>query len=291
MMSNSGKTVPVFVFLIAAVAVAALCLFAFVPSGDRDAADPDSPQGSSVESGATNGAAATAPETFTTDDAARLASARLRLKDLAAETRRMELKLQGARHAALKSKPELQKRLNKSQAIKREVAALVRSLPKRKELDAEHRGNLTQQAKLRAEIQALDVKIASGRAVREKAVAEGEESSVTEDDMKAILTERRQLRKDVSELEKTVRVYYTEVKKLELQSRESHPEISARVAEAERIRREVNSEISKAVADVVAQHKAFIDEREALLKECAELDSRSKRVAMAGRASAAGPDS
>jgi hypothetical protein len=293
-MSNSGKTVPVFVFVIAAFAVAALCWFALVRSGGRDGAD--SPRGDAAEETSARGSTASGksqggPETFTESDAHQLQTARRRLKEMDAETGRAEIHLQAARHAALKSNPELQKRLNEAQAIKRQVAAMVRALPKRKELDVKHRGDLTQMAKLRGEIQAIEKKVADGRLARERALAESKEPPVPEAEMRDMLTALRQLRKDEDNLRKAARSYFGEVKKLELQSREKHPEISAKASEAERIRREVSAEVSKISADVLGQHKALMEERDALAKQCSELGSRSNRVAMAERSVAGGPDS
>ena len=287
-MSNSGKTVPVFVLIIAAVAVAGLCLFALLSRGPSDPSSEDgTARGTSV-----GGKGVEVPATFTEDDAHQLKMGRKRVKELAANKRRVEIKLQGARHTALKSNPELQKRLNKAQEIKREVAAMIRALPARKELDSRHNDNLAQLSKIRLEIQATEKKVAQGRVEHEKAAEEGTESPVSESEMRAMLTNLKQLRKDSDILKNAARKYYVELKKLELQSREHHPEISAKAAEAERIRREVNQEISAsdAVASVLKQQGDLRAESEALVKECSELLARSNRVALASDAGEEEPD-
>ena len=103
--------------------------------------------------------------------------------------------------------------------------------------------------------------------------------------MRQMLTELGQIKKDESALRTDMLACIKDVRKLQMKSVESHPEISVKAAEAERLRREVNAAVllSESVAPVAQRRDALIAERKELIEECAELGSRSNRVAAAER--------
>jgi len=292
--SRYGKATPV---LLSGIAIVLLCILAVFVVRRTDTG-PISSEGRESGSGVTDGMnspgtatdSGTLPERppvpYTESDAQRLKEARARLHEVISEDQRLERELQGARYAVLKSNPELKARLDQAQALNRELAAMISELPERIRLDRERDQGKSEQIKVNERINEFEKKVADARAARQKALEEGRAAPVEESSVRQWLTELKQARKDAKELQGAVMSYFKEVKKLELESKANHPQISQKAAEAEQIRREVTRAVSESngVATRIARRNALNAERDALIRECSQLTSRSNRVVAAAEA-------
>jgi len=278
--SRYGKATPI---LLTGITIAVLALMGvfLMQRGEKPPVDPANV--STVPSSSSSEEKPSAPATFTDADAERLKEAQARLSEVAKEYVRAESDLQGARYSAMKANPELMEQLDKAQALKREVAAMIMALPETKQLETVREKNRAKMQTVQERIRELDQKIVDARKVHEKAIAAGQPSPVEEDAMRQMLTEQRQLKKDSEELRGALMTHIKDVRKLQMESEKNHPMISVKSAEVERIRKEVSEAVrqSQAVASLFEQRDALQEERKALIQERANLTSRSNRVAVA----------
>lgn len=214
-------------------------------------------------------------------DPERLRDARARLRGVLRESSDLEQQLQAARYSALQSTPDFNERLSRAKALEREVADLIEALPKRVQLQGERDRQRAEQAKVKARLAALEKKMAAARQAHTEAAKQGEQAPVSDDTMRNWLRERAELRQEASRLKGALVAYQKRVKELDIESRRTHPVISAKAAEAVAIRADVKQAVSKAagIAEILRKRDALSAERERLVKECAELVSRSNRVA------------
>ena len=289
--SRYGKATPILLTVIAVAALVLMGLF-LMKRGGQPPVDPDVSSPASAEKPSAHlelpevsKPAPVGPANIADADAARLKEVRALLSDVSKRHAKAESDLQGARYAALNANPELKVKLDQAQTLKREVAAMIGALPQMKQIVQARENDVARMQTVRTQTQELQKKISNGRKLHEKALAAGTPPPVDEATMQQMLNEQRQLKKAEAELRRVLLSHIKEVRLLQIESEKNHPEISAKSAEAARLRDEVNEAVRQVegVASVFEERDALVEQRKELIGESSRLISRSNRVAEAAQ--------